>query len=355
VIGRAALDAAAHAVAASARGVDTGPWARADVRVAIAVCTRDRPDELAACLAALRRVDHDDLEILVVDNAPSDKRTEDHVRRVAHDDGRVRYVCEPEPGLSRARNRALAEATAELLAFTDDDVRVDRRWVHGLLTGFARGTDVGCVTGLVAAATLDTAAEQYFDARVWWSSDVKPRLFRGVPSCDDGPLHPYTAGRFGTGANVAFRVDDLHAVGGFDEALGAGSLTGGGEDLDVFVRLLRAGYAVAYEPRALVWHLHRADDASLHRQMYSYGKGLAAYLTKYLVSRRTGLELLARSPQVLVHAARLAGRSERASVGAGLPRRSLARAEARGMLAGPVAYARARRRVDPAQRQRVQP
>jgi hypothetical protein len=61
-------------------------------------------------------------------------------------------------------------------------------------------------------------------------------------------LYPYSAGIFGTGANFVVSRAAFEALGGFDEVLGAGALTRGGEDLDWFVRTLHQGFALAYEP-----------------------------------------------------------------------------------------------------------
>ncbi len=161
--------------------------------------------------------------------------------------------------------------------------------MHGLVRGFRRRADVGCVTGLVSAASLASASEAYFDARTAsWSSRMEPELYHREDQ-DRGPLFPYAAGTFGTGANLAVDRELLRRLGGFDLALGAGTRSRGGEDLDLFVRVLRAGAALAYEPTALVWHHHRAGDVELRAQMYGYGTGLTAYLTKQLtdpVARR---------------------------------------------------------------------
>jgi GT2 family glycosyltransferase len=258
----------------------------------------------------------------------------------------VRYVREDRKGLSVARNRGLREARGEIIAFTDDDVLVDPLWVDGLLRGFARHPDVGCVTGLVASASLIHPAEQYFDQRVWWSSSCTPRLFTATRAADDSPLHPFSAGVFGTGANFAASVTVLRRLGGFDECLGAGSPTQGGEDLDMFVRLLRAGHAISYEPSALVWHEHRVDDASLRKQMYAYGLGLTAYITKYLLDRRSRAALLRRIPDGVRHALGLLGRSRDAASHSALTDTGMTGVELRGMLAGPPTYLRARRRAD---------
>jgi glycosyltransferase involved in cell wall biosynthesis len=320
--------------------------------VSVVVCTRDRANALSDCLASLRRLEHDQLEFVIVDNAPSDDSTSRVVGELAQEDRRFHYVREPAPGLSRARNTGLARTTSEIIAYTDDDVRVDPLWVKGLLRGFARQPGVACVTGLVASASLELPAEQYFDGRVWWSSSCQPTVYDA--RCDRGALYPYAAGAFGTGANFAARTEALREIGAFDESLGAGSPCDGGEDLDIFVRFIRAGYSISYEPAALVWHEHRAGPDALRRQMYAYGKALSAYLFKYVSSPATAGDVLRRVPHGLRHLAVLGARSRRVGTRTGLAY-DPAMAELRGLLAGPLAYALARRRQDPERRRAVAP
>ena len=325
----------------------------ADELVTVVVCTRDRAASLADCLDRLRQLTYPHLEIVIVDNAPSDDSTRRVVEAVA--DARFRYVVEPRPGLSCARNRGLAEARGTWLAYTDDDVAVDPDWVQGLVRGFRRRTDVGCVTGLVATAGIDGAAEEYFDARAAsWSTRCEPALFdrRGqVTPAVDGiqatagvpdALHPYSPGIFGTGANLAFDRAFLATLGGFDEALGAGTRTRGGEDLDVFVRVLRAGRTIAYEPAALVWHHHRADRAALLAQMFGYGTGLSAFITKCLLQPDTRREVLGRIPLGLRRMAGIRAQKGERLAEAAAPRGALLR-EFLGFGAGPALYLRSRR------------
>lgn len=312
--------------------------------VSVVVCTRDRAGRLAACLDRLRALTYAPLEVLVVDNAPTDSSTRDLVAAVAAEDPRFRYVHEPRPGLSRARNAGLAAARGRFLAYTDDDVAVDPGWVEGLLRGFGRAPGVGCVTGLVATAGIAGAAEEYFDARAAsWSTRCEPLIWSMDGPGRDDPLFPYSPGVFGTGASLALDRALLVELGGFDEALGAGTRTRGGEDLDVFVRVLRAGRAIAYEPAALVWHHHRADRAALLGQMYGYGTGLSAFLTKALLQADTRREVLGRIPLGL---RRMAGirrsTQERLTEPAAAPKGALLR-EFLGLGAGPLLYLQARR------------
>lgn len=312
--------------------------------VTIIVCTRDRADDLRTCLEHLRGLRYPSLDILVVDNAPTDDSTARSVAEYSARDARFRTVQEPRPGLSAACNCGVRHARGEIIAFTDDDVAVDAGWIAGLLRGFARGGKVGAVTGLVATADIAGPAEAYFDARSpSWSARMDPELFDLAEHRRDEPLYPYSAGIFGTGANLAFRRQALLDTGAFDEALGAGAPTKGGEDLDMFVRILRSGWAIAHEPSAVVWHHHRADEAALLRQMYGYGSGLTAYLTKCVLDRGTRGHVLRRLP---AGAVRMIGikrsTDERLVPGVPAPRGAMRR-ELSGMVAGPWLYLRARR------------
>ena len=220
--------------------------------------TRDRPESLVVTLRGLAGLRYGPVEFVVVDNAPSSDQT-----RVAFDaefggDPRFRYVCEPRRGSSSAKNRGVREATAEVIAFTDDDTIVDPWWLHGIVRGFGQADDVACVTGLVRTAVLENTAQLYFDQRQAWGASCERRVFDLADHRDDSPLYPYSGGIFGAGANFAMTRSALAALGGFDEVLGAGTLCGGGEDLDVFMRTVLAGHRLVYEPSAVLSHVHRA-------------------------------------------------------------------------------------------------
>jgi GT2 family glycosyltransferase len=303
----------------------------------VVVCTRDRPEHLARCLPQLQQLSYDAFDVLVVDNASRGSVTVDVFDEIVGDDERFRVVREPKPGLSHARNRALDEVRHEFVAFTDDDVLVDGQWLDGLARGFGRTSAVACVTGLVPSASLDGPVEQYFDRRAAWSSSLEAEVFDIAHPPTGARLFPFAAGGFGTGANFAVRREVMRDLGGFDAALGVGSPAGGGEDLDAFVRILRASWHLAYEPSALVWHLHRSDLADLHSQLFGYGRGLSAYLTKYIIDAQSRRQIIARAPSGAVHALGLLRRGD-----APAARKRLVFAEVAGMLGGPIAYGKGR-------------
>jgi hypothetical protein len=310
----------------------------------VVVCTRDRADALADCLRSLLALDYPDFEVVVVDNAPRTDATARLVREAFAEEPRLRYVREDRPGLSHARNRGVAEARAEFLAFTDDDAVVDRRWLAELITAFGAGERVMCVTGLTIARELETPAQGWFEEFGGFARGFARRVYGPDDAATEGPLYPYAAGRFGSGVNMALRRAFLAEVGGFDPALGVGTPTRGGEDLAAFAQVIARGHQLAYEPAAIVRHLHRGDYAGLAAQVYGTGVGLTAYLTKLVIDR----PLLARDFAVRAGAALRylldptspKNRAKRATFPP-----ELQRLERRGQLAGPVAYLRARWRA----------
>jgi GT2 family glycosyltransferase len=326
---------------AVAGGISRDCRPRGEIPLSVVVCTRDRDESLAGCLRVLRQLHYGPFEVVVVDNAPASPAARHCFERMVGDDDRFRYVEEPSAGLSKARNRGMREARHAHVAFTDDDAQPDQDWLDHLAAGFSKDAGVGCVTGLVPPAELDDAAQQYFDRRFSWSARLEPRLYSLADRRDLSSLYPYSAGLFGTGANFAVDRDLLLGLGGFDESLGAGSPAGGGEELDVFVRILRAGRSIAYEPSAVVWHHHRSDRRALRRQLFRYGAGLTAFLSKYVTDGATTGEILVRVPE----GARQIWRMWSPSAIGRRPPAGLLLTEVAGMFAGPVAYACGRRRL----------
>ncbi|MFF4872470.1 glycosyltransferase [Streptomyces sp. NPDC090109] len=325
--------------------------ADAPPRASVVVATRERPEQLARALDSLLAQDHPDFELIVVDNAPRTGDTRDLVVRKYAD--RVRYVREDVPGLAVAHNTGLAAADGTVVAFTDDDVVADPHWLTALTEPFAADPGLGCVTGLILPARLATPAQVLLESHGGFAKGFAPRLYDPARPPADEPLFPFTAGSFGSGANMAFRADALRRAGGFDPATGTGTAAKGGDDLYAFVAVLSAGFRLRYTARALVWHHHRDTWQDLRNQAYGYGAGLTAYLTATLVRRPRLLPaLLARLPRGLAHARTMTARRGEAPDG-GVPGehgthhpwpRSLSRLERRGMFYGPLGYAKARLR-----------
>jgi GT2 family glycosyltransferase len=219
----------------------------------------------------LGQLDYPACEVIVVDNASRD----DAAARVVAATPFL-YVREERPGLDWARNRGRAEARHDLIAYTDDDACVEPLWLYAVAHAFA-DPPVGAVTGLVLPAELETRAQVLFEDYSGMGKGILPRDYQRDTMRPRELIGVHT---LGVGANMAFRRNVLEALGGFDTALDVGTPAGGAGDLDMFHRVLMAGWTLRYEPAALAWHTHRRSMDELWRQLYNNGRSFGVYLIK---------------------------------------------------------------------------
>jgi GT2 family glycosyltransferase len=247
--------------------------------VTVAVCTRDRPDDLARCLEAISQLHYPHLDCLVVDNGSRDSSIE-HLVRARFP--KVRYVCEQRPGLDWARNRAIAEARGDIIAYTDDDVIVDPDWVLSLVRVFQENPDVMAVTGLVVPYALETEAQLLFEIYGGFGRGFVRKRYQ----LQNHKSHWYDlgTGQIGTGANMAYRRRLFETIGGFDPALDVGTVTNGGGDLEMFFRVLKEGHTILYEPTAIVRHRHRRSYQQLRTQIANNGVGLVSFWVRTVLA-----------------------------------------------------------------------
>jgi cellulose synthase/poly-beta-1,6-N-acetylglucosamine synthase-like glycosyltransferase len=298
----------------------------------VAICTRDRPDDLRRCLQALMQIDPEH-EILVVDNCP---RTEDTFQVVQTFAPRVRYIRENRAGLNIARNRAMREARYPIIAFNDDDATPDKQWLPSLLRNFT-DPNILCVTGLTMPLEMETKYQEWFEYFSTFERGFKRRVFDGTE------VDPLSAAKVGVGANMALRRELLTTVGPFDEALDAGTLTKSGGDHEMFYRILKNGYRIVYEPEAVSWHRHRRTWEELYSTFYGYGVGVYAYWARSLMVEKEWRVLLVASHWFWRYQLPGVFRSALMRPGA-LPLR-LALAELYGCSKGFSAYCKSRKRV----------
>ncbi len=309
------------------------PAPRVDRSLSVVICTRDKTAQLETCLRSLHELSRPADEILVVDNAPQTDAT----RRLVAGMPGLRYVEEPRPGLDVARNTGVRSSKGEVVAFTDDDVRVHPDWTEGLLRGFDAPGAVA-VTGLVLPAALETEAQVIFEREWSFNRGYQARTFdtayfervrsRGVP-----------VWRIGAGANMAFRREIFDRVGGFDERLDVGA-AGCNGDSEFWYRVLAHGGSCRYEPTAVVYHHHRAEAAHLRQQIRAYMRGYVAALLVQFARHRHAGNLRRLFLQLPRYYARLILAE---LVGPRTPRRHTLRTELAGCLSGASFYLRNRK------------
>ena len=158
----------------------------------------------------------------------------------------------PNAGLSAARNVGLAEATGEIVAYTDADTRVDRDWLTFLVQPFLNSDVVGSGGPNVVPA------------------DDSP-MAQCIARAPGGPTHVLLDDRIAEhvpGCNMAFRREALLAIGGFNPIY-----LRAGDDVDVCWRLQARGWKIGFAASALVWHHHRTSVNAYWRQQVGYGEG----------------------------------------------------------------------------------
>jgi len=298
----------------------------------VAVSTRDRPEDLRRCLDAFMRLPDDGQEYLVIDNCPATDATKELVKNYP----KVRYVREDVPGSSAARNRALREAKHEFVAFTDDDAAPDPNWLRSLLRNF-RDPRVMCVTGLVMPLELETEAQEWFERYSPHGRGFERRIFDGAH------CNPLIVSPVGVSASMALRKSSIDFIGLFDEALGAGTPAVGGEDCELFARILRSGYRIVYDPRALSWHRHRRTWEEVQKTLQGYGIAVYAFWTRmFVINREFSVPLSAwgwlRYKQIPELFASLRKQP-------GCIPSDLLLAQLRGCISGPMAYFASRKRL----------
>ena len=170
----------------------------------VVVCTRNRPAALRNCIASIARLDPAPDAVLVVDNSEGNRETES----VACEFG-ARYMVEPKLGLSRARNRGLAECDTDIVVYLDDDAIPASDWLGLLLAPFA-DEKTGASSGRVITPESSSKDQHHEIPRCL--SNLEPRWFEIA-----------TFGGMGLGSNMALRKRACTSPKFFDERL-AGEL-----------------------------------------------------------------------------------------------------------------------------------
>ena len=238
----------------------------------VIICTRNRPELLDRCLEALARLDYGRYEVVVVDNAPSDRRSHAVAERWG-----ARYLVEPQVGLSHARNAGARACSSDIVVFTDDDAIPDSLWVSKLVRPFS-DPNVVVVTGRVVPWTGEDGGA----APPEHAGGFGPA---GMSVSKDHP-HWFEMAHFGgigNGNNMAFRREVFARWSGFDTRLGRGASVASGEEHRAFGELIERGGAVAYTPDAIVRHPVPCTTHERREQHLRARADLAAYAVFLLV------------------------------------------------------------------------
>jgi GT2 family glycosyltransferase len=217
----------------------------------IVIPTRHRPLLLAECLDSIARCDYptERIEAIVVDDGGGS--VERAVEAVA---GRLETLVLRCPGVgpAAARNVGAERANGEILAFTDDDCRVDPAWLAELvaaLDGEPQRATGGYTVNALPENRWSTASQRVIEiVYAYYNSHAARAAFLATN-------------------NLAVPAAAFHEVGGFDGTFRTA------EDRDFCRRWLARGLELVYAPEAKVLHAHALTIGAFVRQHFAYGRG----------------------------------------------------------------------------------
>lgn len=253
---------------------------QADARITAAICAYNAAHHLADVVESVlaQTLPTDAYQVLVVNNNSTDE-TPNILRELRERFGhRLRVVSETQQGLSHARNRALAEAAAPLIAFLDADAVAEECWLESIADVFDAHPRAGVVGGRI---------EVQWDAPKprWWDDRLDEAMGRFSPSDRQTQLrYP----RFPYGGNFAVRSVAINEVGGFLPHLGRSGIgLLAGEEGELCLRMEQHGWEIHYTPAAPVHHRatrERLTRRFILRRAFNHGR------SQYLMEARHGFE-----------------------------------------------------------------
>jgi len=230
----------------------------APLQITVLICTHNRVELLGKVIASLNaatRPANADIRLFVVANACTDGThdflaaytvSQDHPHSLPLD-----WIAEPTPGKSHALNRALPMLTAPVVAFVDDDHRVDAGYLCGVANAAHMWPDAGLICGRILPDWDGTEPE--------WVHETGPyRIYPlPVPRYDQGdtPMRIDLDGNIPGGGNLVARLEVTQTTGPFLTELGpTGHDLGGAEDLEWVRRAMRQGAVLRYAPDVVQHH-----------------------------------------------------------------------------------------------------
>jgi len=220
------------------------------MKISIIICTYNRAESLKRTLNSIMTMSIPDnllWEIIIVDN-----NSQDNTREVV-DDFRAKsglnvvYVFEEKRGLSYARNRGIEDAKGEIIAFTDDDVVIDRNWLVNLHKAFEIYNPAVMGGKVLIQGELPVPK--------WFSNAVSDPL-GGFDRGDNIIIaDSQYNGLIGIGANMSFKREIFDNIGFFKTDLGRkGNKLGMGEETELYWRIKNRGGKCIYYPFATIYH-----------------------------------------------------------------------------------------------------
>jgi glycosyltransferase involved in cell wall biosynthesis len=238
----------------------------------VILCTYNRCQNLARAMESIAvsiLPDTIEWEVLVVDNNSSDQTAQVVRNFCSRNPSRFRYLLEPRQGKSYALNAGIREARGDVLAFVDDDVTVESKWLHNLTSPLHNHQWAGCGGRILP--------EPGFVPPRWLALNGPCNLVGALCAYFDLGKVPGELKTPPFGANMAFRREMFAKYGDFRTDLGIFAQEKiGFEDTEFGRRLLAGGERLWYAPTAVVYHEvpdYRVRKEFLLAWWFDFGRG----------------------------------------------------------------------------------
>lgn len=216
------------------------------MNISIIVCTYNRSKSLNRTLNSIREMDIPvelEWELIVIDNNSNDNTREVVKEYQKKSQFQIRYLKEQQQGLSFARNRGIQEGKGKILAFTDDDVLVDRNWLKNIQKTFEK-YNAACMGGKILPVWEKPKPD-------WLTTD----LYGNLALLDYGESIIYLDKPKIWGANIVIKKSMFKKYGGFNTILGRTPCKlFGFEETEFLETLIKNNEKVLYTPDILVHH-----------------------------------------------------------------------------------------------------
>jgi glycosyltransferase involved in cell wall biosynthesis len=212
--------------------------------VSIVIPTFNGASRISSCLRSLQAVASPQVEILVVDDGSTD-----NIAEVISQFPRVRLLTQANTGPAAARNRGAAEASGQVILFTDDDCIPESNWVEAMLEPFKDPEVVG------AKGIYRSRQTRLLARFVQIEYEDKYRIMRTLPDIDF--IDTYSAG---------YRRDRFFGMDGYDTSFPVAS----SEDIELSYRMSARNWKMKFVPAAVVYHTHPDSLTSYLRKKYKF-------------------------------------------------------------------------------------
>jgi glycosyltransferase involved in cell wall biosynthesis len=248
------------------------------MKIEIIICTYNRAEKLKGAIQSILDAEvpeNTTVRLILVNNNSTDNTKRVIKEFLINKQIETIYLFELKQGKSNALNTALMNITGDLIAFTDDDVTVDKSWIKEMVDTLKKYMGYSCFGGRVVAVYPDNMP-------AWFDINGSMKFLKSAfVDRDDGDLEV----EYGTntisgapgGCNMFFRKAVIVKNGFFRTDLGhIGNDLGFSEDTEYCQRLMEKGERFMYIPSSVVYHpVHPGRLSKDYLLMWQYKCGMS--------------------------------------------------------------------------------